>query len=246
SWSENDILQTLDACAEAFTFPMLDNGYVYLAATRLAAFRSADDWHITIEVFGFSPRAGVPDTCVYNFGSNLNNRQRREDFVSADAYNEYLRLNPNNEMQFFMPFDDDDWIDTQDGEVVAANTKSLSVRGQTVYVPDLSHYRESGIDLSRPSEVQIFELCRALAASHRDLVLASKAERERMIPQGAEMLLLLDDWHHPDVIDLDSKPSGNETFQQIARVLTERDPGCYAPTQPSNTHWSNWPDGGLL
>jgi hypothetical protein len=29
------ILSVLDRCCDAFTFPMLDNGYVYLAAKRL-------------------------------------------------------------------------------------------------------------------------------------------------------------------------------------------------------------------
>jgi hypothetical protein len=37
-----DILRVLDAGCESFTFPMLDNGYVYLAATRLSLFRSPE------------------------------------------------------------------------------------------------------------------------------------------------------------------------------------------------------------
>jgi len=68
------ILAILDQCCDAFTFPMLDNGYVYLAATRLALFRSPDDWAMTIEVFGFSPRAGLPDTHIHTFASSLHNR----------------------------------------------------------------------------------------------------------------------------------------------------------------------------
>jgi len=46
------ILAILDRCCDRNTFPMLDNGYVYLAATRLSLFRSPDDWAIAIEVFG--------------------------------------------------------------------------------------------------------------------------------------------------------------------------------------------------
>jgi len=34
-----EILSILDDCCDAFTFPMLDNGYVYLAATRLSLYR---------------------------------------------------------------------------------------------------------------------------------------------------------------------------------------------------------------
>jgi hypothetical protein len=58
AWSTGEILAVLDGCFDSFTFPMLDNGYVYLAATRLSAYRSESDWAIAIEVFGFSPRAG--------------------------------------------------------------------------------------------------------------------------------------------------------------------------------------------
>ena len=34
------ILGVFDQAAEAFMFPMLDNGYVYLAASRLSVFKS--------------------------------------------------------------------------------------------------------------------------------------------------------------------------------------------------------------
>ncbi|ARD22194.1 hypothetical protein SJ2017_1891 [Shewanella japonica] len=53
NWKSERILEVLDACAEEFTFPVLDNGYVYLAATRMSAYRSDDEWAIVIEVFGF-------------------------------------------------------------------------------------------------------------------------------------------------------------------------------------------------
>jgi hypothetical protein len=33
-----DILSILDGCCGAFSFPMLDNGYVYLAGTRLSLY----------------------------------------------------------------------------------------------------------------------------------------------------------------------------------------------------------------
>jgi len=58
------ILTILDQCAVSYSFPAMDNGHVYLAATRLALFRSATDWAMTVEAFGFSLRAGVPDVCI--------------------------------------------------------------------------------------------------------------------------------------------------------------------------------------
>ncbi|MDS0860972.1 hypothetical protein NUV25_25000 [Burkholderia pseudomultivorans] len=37
------ILSVLDDCCEQFSFPMLDNGYVYLAATRLSLYGGPAD-----------------------------------------------------------------------------------------------------------------------------------------------------------------------------------------------------------
>ena len=42
-WTTDKILQVFDGCCESYTFPMLDNGYVYLAATRLSLHRSPSD-----------------------------------------------------------------------------------------------------------------------------------------------------------------------------------------------------------
>jgi hypothetical protein len=73
-WSADRILKVLDGCAADYWFPMLDNGYVYLAATRLSLHRSPVDWAMVIEVFGYSPRVGLPDLHVYTFGSRLRDR----------------------------------------------------------------------------------------------------------------------------------------------------------------------------
>ncbi|MDH5676927.1 MAG: hypothetical protein OEZ06_32725 [Myxococcales bacterium] len=88
--SKDEILAVLDRCCREFTFPMLDNGYVYLAATRMTAFRSDDGWALVIEVFGFSPRAGLPDTFIYTFGSQIRNRKAADDFVTPEAHAQYL------------------------------------------------------------------------------------------------------------------------------------------------------------
>ena len=72
----NEVLSVLDRCAQALTFPMLDNGYVYLAAPRLSLHRSTTDWAVVIELFGYSPRAGDPHLNVYTFASRIHGRER--------------------------------------------------------------------------------------------------------------------------------------------------------------------------
>src|ERR1700757_2964388 len=95
---ERDILTVLDGCAEESTFPMLDNGYVYLAATRLSLHRSPDDWAMVIEVFGYSPRASLPDTSIYTFASTVCNRDIPESY-GPHAISNYLANNPNNDFR---------------------------------------------------------------------------------------------------------------------------------------------------
>ena len=122
------MLDVLDACARVFTFPMLDNGYVYLAATRLSAFGDGKDWALVIEVAGYSPRAGVPDLHVHTYASRLHNRDAQSQYVTVEAHQNYLRMNPNNESRFFHPIEDGDWIDIED---VATDATQRDPAGHT-------------------------------------------------------------------------------------------------------------------
>ena len=130
-----DILSVLDRCCDQFTFPILDNGYVYLAGTRLSLYRSAVDWAIVIEVFGFSPGAGLPDTCIYSFASRLHNRQRPDQYVSRAAYEMYLAGNPHNEFRSTSPIDEGPWQDAEDLESVAEDATEVVVGNQAIPLP---------------------------------------------------------------------------------------------------------------
>jgi hypothetical protein len=77
-------------------------------------------------------------------------------------------------------------------------------------------------------------------------VLATDSERQSNVLRDLKSLLTLDDWHHPDVVEPECLPSGTATFRQLATVLASGDPSLYLPTESANTHWSNWPEGGLL
>ena len=119
AFEAEEILAILDRCCDAFKFPMLDNGYVYLAATRLSVYRSATDWAIVIEVFGFSPRAGLPDTHIQTFASRLYDRYPPERYVNREAYESYLANNPNNEYRSVFPIHEGPWQDADEMEFIA-------------------------------------------------------------------------------------------------------------------------------
>jgi len=235
------VLDVLDSCAKDFTFPMLDNGYVYLAATRLSAYKSERDWALVIEIFGFSPRAGSPDLTIYTFGSQLSNRSK--SFVSDEARQKYLAANPNNESRSVFPIENDDW---QDAEILeyAVSEASVNLRGTRIQVPGSQILRSVNI---HPEEDRplTFEVCRYLSHHHRDLVLATEVERRHNIPAELEQVLLLEDWIHPDLAD-GELPGQTLTFQQIQDVLISGEIGKYEPPETGNTHWKNWPEGGIL
>ena len=243
-WTTDEILKVFDGCCESYTFPMLDNGYVYLASTRLSLHRSSSDWALVIEVFGFSPRTGVPDIHVYTFGSSLRDRDKADDFASKKAYEKYLKSNPHNESRFFSPIAEGPWQDPE-SEEVAEGAAAILLRNRSVAIPSLARFEELGIELEDAPRIQTFELCRFLAETERSDVLATPDERRVSVPEELTEILVLDEWNHPDVVSEDL-PSASETFQQLADVLVSGDLTKYRPTAPANTHWSNWPDGGLL
>lgn len=238
------ILAILDDCCEAFTFPILDNGYVYLAAARLTAFRSESDWSLTIEVAGFAPRGGTPETHVYTFGSELANRRTAKDFVTVEAFDNYLANNPNNESEFFYPFDDD-WIDSENCELVAERATHVVLRGVRIPVPTATEYQDAGVELDALPRIAVYQLVRALAHTRRREMLANDDERRHHVPPSLKTVLSLDEWCHPDIAG-DARPSGSETFRQLAEVLVTGDATRYRPSTEPNTHWRNWPDGGTL
>jgi len=246
TFDPDEILAVLDRCCDAFTFPMLDNGYVYLAATRLCLYRSATDWAMAIEVFGFSPRFGLPDAHIQTFASRLHDRDPPERYVNRQAYERYLANNPNNDYRTVLPVHEGPWQDAENMEFVDQSANEVMVRNQSIALPPVAAYTRHGIELEQAPRVQAYELCRYLADIAREQVLATPEERRASVLPDVEQILQLEEWHHPNVVDEHERPSGSETFQQLARVLATGDVRLYQPSQPPNTHWRNWPEGGRM
>lgn len=244
-WSKAKILATLDDCCRNSNFPMLDNGYIYLAATRLSAFHSDHDWGIVIEVFGFSPRVGIPDTCTCSLASRLHNRKTAQDYRTVEAYHMYLKRNPHNEFRSFAPIEEGDWMNDESREGVALGFECVVIRGRAALIPPITSWPEFGVQPEHPKRPRIFELCRVLAGTERESLLATPEERRLSMRPEMRQVLQLEAWRHPDVLR-GELPSETEAFVQIADALSSGDVSRYRPTQPPNTHWSNWPLGGSL
>ena len=127
------------------------------------------------------------------------------------------------------------------------DARTLIVRGKEVAVPSREELRSFGIEPAEPEpeRVRTFEVCRYLAATERELVLATPEERRTHVPADLSTILVLDDWHHPDTV-VGQVASDTTAFRSLALVLATGDVGAYDRSEPGNTHWSNWPDGGSL
>lgn len=237
------ILGVLDHAAEAFAFPILNNGYVYLAASRLSLFRSDEHWAIVFEIFGFSPRAGHPDLSIVTISSKLHHRNRPSDYGSEEAYSNYLKNNQYWEMRNFWPISNEEWADEDNPEFVAKQGK-IVLRGQSLEIPQPSAYAAKDIVLQEELPA-IFELCRYLAHDNREALLATENERRVSILPDMKQIMLLDEWHHPDLVN-GQPPSQTGTFQRIANVLEKNAPKLYFSEEAVNNHWRNWPEGGTL
>lgn len=195
---------------------MLDNGYYYLAATRLSLDRSEADWAMVIETFAFSPRAAFPDTTIDTFASTLHNRDTLEHYVRRDAYELYLANNPYNESRNVFPIEPGPWLDLEnDVEFISEEAKNLTVRGFPVPLPHPDEYARHGITLEHAPLVQVFELCRYIAAVARDRVLATPQERRVSALPEMVQIMQLEEWNHPDTRNDDERPSNSETFNNL-------------------------------
>lgn len=232
--SSEETLNQLDKCSSEYTFPMLDNGYVYPAGTRLTAYRDNKRWVIVIEVIGFSYRGGGHDgitNCLHIFGNCLSYEPgtRNENFLylTGDAYScntfddkEYFYLNPNC-YSFFL----------------RENIFPIYHEREV--------YKTAGIEIEDNTRITAFEFLRLLDALHHDKLIASEEELRERIPTDIPQILELHNWYHPDLAN-EELPSNNETFIQIAKVLETGNIEYYKPTFKPNTSWKNWTEGGTL
>jgi hypothetical protein len=240
--SADGILRILDASAEAYVFPMLDNGYVYLAAARLSCFCGKEGWAVVVEVFGYSPRAGIPTTAIISVGEGLIENESADDFVTPEAFEAFRKANPFWRQDFVEPFKGDDWIDKDRRETMRPDIATIDLLSKSVAAPSLSLLEKIDAEGGIGEPFHLANVARALAAWHRKDVFCGDVRAR--VPEHWTHLLQLDEWRHPDLV-MGECPSAIPTFQSIAKVIAQRD-SCVYVTEEPNTHWSNWPEGGTL
>ena len=229
-----EILNQLDKNTKEYNFPMLDNGYVYLAGTKMSLYRDSLRWALIIEVVGFNYRGGGHNgisNCIHIYGNCLllNEGMNNENFINlTDNYNHCNTF--DEEEEFYLN----------------PNCDSFLLRGNvTKLIHDRSIYNSNGIILEDENKINAFEFLRLLSVNEFEKLIATEIEIRKNIPTDLPKIMELEDWFHPDLAD-NELPSNNETFIQISKVLETGNLNLYKPTKEPNTHWKNWPDGGTL
>lgn len=227
------ILNQLDTWAKEYVFPILDDGYVALADTRLSAYGDTNHWALLIEILGMDVRYGAHDmlqNTLYCFGSGCTGEpgiRPKLGVLTADGDDGTVFLDENV------------WR-------VRPDVQTLRLRGTLISINiEPQYFEERGISLEEPPYILAIDLLRLLVLDYRDQLFLPKEELQQYLVADLPLLLRLDAWQHPDVMN-DELPSATETFQLLAEVLVTGDPSRYQPSVSPNTHWSNWPEGGTL
>ena len=234
SYSAKDILAQLNQCAAEFTFPMLDNGYIYLTTTRLSTYRDRRRWAMIIEVVGFNYRGGGHNginNCLFVYGNCLN-------YPPGTRNENFLRITSDSEQA--STFDQEYWC------YLNPEASHFFIRDQKLpIIQNLQYYRQKDIELSEAPKITAWEFLRGLLPDYRSSLLATEEEIRQRIPADLPLFIQLEEWGHPDIAG-EEIPSESETFIQIAKALETGELNCYQPTKAPNTHWTNWPESGAL
>jgi len=72
-------------------------------------------------------RASLAEGLV-TFGSRLLREKGPGDYVSREAFDNYLATNPHNESRFLYPISEDSWQDPETDELVAEDASVVELR----------------------------------------------------------------------------------------------------------------------
>jgi hypothetical protein len=226
AYTEAEILNQLDQCAEEFRFPILNSIDSYYADIRLTSFRSSEGWLIVFEEVSLYEE--------YLFTNNI------------FAYANKLR-SPGLQLGI------DDIIQPVRGKLIFNEDGSLALDlfefeiklngKRRRFTPTKGDYRAQKINLRDQNVPDAAKLLRYLVATAPEEFFQPDKKLLQICGRkasNAKVFLRLEDWHHPDVAD-GELPSESITFRSLARALVQADPNLYStPKKLENTHWTKW------
>jgi hypothetical protein len=254
-------------------FPNFDHGYNFHVDQRLSAYADDARWVLVIEQLAVNPRswkAGIHTTVYYHgTGIVLPPQPGWKDIpvqrvtvledgpsgplLEADSCQDVnLKATDVTIRGQVVPIrTDPNYYWARKIEVPALTNEKIDgwIAGLNRLPPDVAEHARRNYEEMRSKvgkfRLQTWHLARGLVPEYRDVLLATEAERRLGVAAELKLLLQIDEWDHPRLLD-GELPRSSDAFKSIAKVFAHGDPSLYCPPHSPNTHWSNWPRSGSL
>lgn len=263
SFTEKEILYELDlafAGTAGAYFPVgelkdikynffleLEHGHCIAAGNRIHLYSDTRRWAVVFEQNGYNIKASVGCVQLIYVGNCI--RYPVEKYPERD----YIT---NSTMIELISADELERICNKEGteveqfELISPLAADVLVRDKRVSIEhDPQQYETVGIqfrDYDNLRKLPGFgDLIRYLHETDPDVISATEADIRKHIPADLKKIMTIDEFHYMSHYQKAVLPSGQETFQLIAKVLVTGDAAEWKPTLKANNHWSNWASGHL-
>lgn len=225
----------------------LENGYCYLAGSKIHVYGDSNNWAVVFEQNGYHTRQGTVNLDLIYIGNcidyiieeypdrNYISNQHTITLIESSELNRIQNKN-GNEMENF--------------ELIDFETKQIKIRNKTLaFNNNHEDYKKLGIsirDYDNPNNLIGFEdIVRYIQETEPNILKAEEFEIRKHIPKNLEKIMTLNDFHYASSFEDNLSPSKQETYQMIAKVICKLDANEWKPTKKANNNWRNWESGNL-
>lgn len=225
----------------------LENGYSYLAGSKIHVYGDANNWAIVFEQNGYHTRQVKVNLDLIYVGNCINyiieehhdrnyiSNQNTITLIESSELNRIQNKN-GNEMENF--------------ELIDLETKQIKIRNKTLaFNNNHEDYKKIGIlirDYDNPNNLIGFEdMVRYIHETEPNILEADEFEIRKHIPKNLDKIMTLNDFHYVSSFEDDLSPSKQETYQMIAKVICKLGANEWKPTKKANNNWRNWEPGNL-
>ncbi|WP_162144113.1 DUF7003 family protein [Sporocytophaga myxococcoides] len=224
-------------------FPDLENGYMFIASSKIHLYADKNRWAIVFETNGYHNRqfnAQINLVYIGNCISYSKEISPERSYVSNFSSVELISQEEFKRIQNFKG------LEMEQFELVDSDINEIKVRD--VLLP-VNHngleYEAFDIkfrEYDNPKRLVGFkDLVRFLSETQKEVMSANEEDLRKNLPDTLPKLITIDSFHHKN----NMTPDSYETYRMIAKILVTGDTTFWKPKLTPNNHWTNWRSGAL-
>ncbi len=225
----------------------LEHGYCETAGNRIHLYGDSTRWAIVFEKSGYQNRGSAAEIELNYVGNCID--------YPIDKYPERNYIT-NSSGVVLITSDEYERIcnktgsDMEQFELISPDAKQVNIRNAIVQIEhDPKKYEAVGIKIRKEENprrlIGFGDLIRYLHEMNHEIISATEDEIKKHIPKNLPKIMTINEFHFVNAYEKDNPPGNQEMYQQIAKVLVNRDSSFWKPTLKSNNHWTNWESGNL-